>query len=73
MKDGFFRVAAVTPKVRVADPTYNREQICKRLEEGEAAGAGLMVFPELCLTAAERGRYCFCARIGEICFYRSHC
>ena len=51
MKDGFFRVAAVTPKVRVADPTYNREQICKRLEEGEAAGAGLMVFPELCLTA----------------------
>ncbi|MCI8269648.1 MAG: NAD(+) synthase [Lachnospiraceae bacterium] len=51
MKDGFFRVAAATPGVRVADPVYNREQICRLLEDGETAGAGLMVFPELCLTA----------------------
>ena len=51
MRDGFFRVAAVTPKIRVADPVYNGGQICKWIEEGEKAGAGLMVFPELCLTA----------------------
>ncbi len=51
MRDGFFRVAAATPKVQVADPVFNREQICRLIEEGEAAGAGLMVFPELCLTA----------------------
>ena len=51
MKDGFFRVAAATPKVKVADPVYNREQICRMIEEGAANGAGLMVFPELCLTA----------------------
>ena len=51
MKDGFFRVAAATPKVKVADPVHNREQICIMIEEGEKNGAGLMVFPELCLTA----------------------
>lgn len=50
MRDGFFRVAAATPKIRVADPVYNREQICRIIEEGTAQGAGLMVFPELCLT-----------------------
>ena len=34
MKDGFFRAAAVTPEIRVADPEYNREQICRLIEEG---------------------------------------
>ena len=42
MKDGFFRVAAATPKVKVADPVHNREQICIMIEEGEKNGAGLM-------------------------------
>lgn len=51
MNDGFFRVAAATPKIKVADPVYNREQICNLIEEGEEKGAGLMVFPELCLSA----------------------
>jgi NAD+ synthase (glutamine-hydrolysing) len=50
MKDGFFRVAAATPKIKVADPVYNREQICALIEEGTKMGAGLMVFPELVLT-----------------------
>lgn len=51
MKDGFFRAAAVTPEIRVADPEYNREQICRLIEEGAKSGAAMMVFPELCLTA----------------------
>lgn len=51
MKDGFFRVAAATPKVKVADPVHNREEICRLIEEGAKLGAGMMVFPELCLTA----------------------
>lgn len=51
MNDGFFRMAAATPKIKVADPVHNREKICHLIEEGEAAGAGLMVFPELCLSA----------------------
>ncbi len=51
MKDGFFRVAAATPEVKVADPVYNRTVICDMIDEGVRNGAGLMVFPELCLTA----------------------
>ena len=37
MKDGFFRVSAVTPKIRVADPVYNREEICKLISEGHGS------------------------------------
>ncbi len=50
MRDGFFRAAAVTPEIRVADPVFNAERICERIEEGERLGVGLMVFPELCVT-----------------------
>jgi len=50
MKQGFIKVAAVTPKIRVADPVYNAGVICERLKEAYAKGAKLIVFPELCLT-----------------------
>ena len=33
MKDGFIKVAAVTPKIRVADTTYNGELIRELMEE----------------------------------------
>ena len=35
MKDGFIRVAAVTPKIRVADPVYNQERIMEKIAEAE--------------------------------------
>ncbi len=50
MKDGFIRVAASTPEVKVADVEYNREQICCKIIEGRERGAKIMVFPELVLT-----------------------
>ncbi len=50
MNQGFIKVAAVTPKIRVADPVHNRKEICGKLEEACAAGAKIIVFPELCLT-----------------------
>lgn len=50
MKHGFIKAAAVTPKIRVADPAYNAEAICQKLKEAWEAGARLIVFPELCLT-----------------------
>ncbi len=43
-------MAAVTPKIRVADPVYNAGVICERLEEAYAKGAKIIVFPELCIT-----------------------
>ncbi len=50
MKQGFVKVAAVTPKIRVADPVYNAEAICEELGKALNHGAKLIVFPELCLT-----------------------
>lgn len=51
MRDGFLRVAAATPQVRVADVEFNREEICRLIEDGRKRNAKIMVFPELSLTA----------------------
>lgn len=50
MKQGFVKVAAVTPKIKVADPKYNAEQICEKLDQAYEKDAKVIVFPELCLT-----------------------
>ena len=50
MKHGFIKAAAMTPKIRVADPEYNVKEVCKGIEEAFAKGAKIIVFPELCLT-----------------------
>lgn len=50
MKHGFVKAAAVTPRIRVADPEYNVEQMKECLKEAEAEEAAIIVFPELCVT-----------------------
>ncbi len=50
MKHGFIKAAAMTPKIKVADPVYNAKEICRGIEEALAKGARIIVFPELCLT-----------------------
>ncbi len=50
MKQGFVKVAALTPKIKVADPKYNREQIEIQLKEAYEKKAKIIVFPELCIT-----------------------
>ncbi len=50
MKHGFLKVAAVTPKIKVADPKYNARIICEKMNEAYEHGAKIIVFPELCLT-----------------------
>lgn len=50
MKHGFVKVAAITPKIKVADPIYNAEVICEEIDKAVQKGAKLLVFPELCLT-----------------------
>ena len=49
MKYGFVKVAAATPKIRVADVHYNGENIIQLIGRAEKAGAELLVFPELCV------------------------
>lgn len=50
MEHGFVKAAAVTPQIKVADAVYNAEQIILGIEEAAAAGAKIIVFPELCIT-----------------------
>ncbi|MDE6908472.1 MAG: NAD(+) synthase [Lachnospiraceae bacterium] len=50
MFDGFIKTAAVTPKIKVADCIHNVGAICRGIDEAVAAGAKLIVFPELCMT-----------------------
>ena len=50
MQDGFVKIAAATPDLRVADCAYNASEIVKLAKQAAAKGAHLVVFPELCLT-----------------------
>ena len=50
MQDGFVKIAAATPDLRVADCAYNASEIIEQAKQAAAKGARLIVFPELCLT-----------------------
>ena len=50
MKHGFFKVAAATPIIKTADPSFNAENIIKMMEEAEKKGVKVLLFPELSLT-----------------------
>lgn len=65
MKHGFIKVAAVTPKIRVADPAYNGELICRHMAETTEAGAKIIVFPELCISGYTCGDLFFQEKLLE--------
>jgi NAD+ synthase (glutamine-hydrolysing) len=50
MRHGFIKVAAVTPKIRVADPEYNGKAIVEKMLEAMEHKAKIIVFPELCIS-----------------------
>lgn len=50
MKDGFIKVAAITPHVKVCDVDYNCQSICELMKESSEKGNKITVFPELCIT-----------------------
>ncbi|MDR2355339.1 MAG: NAD(+) synthase [Clostridiales Family XIII bacterium] len=52
---GMLRVAAITPRLRLADTKYNAREILRCARKAEAAGAGVALFPELCLTGYSCG------------------
>jgi NAD+ synthase (glutamine-hydrolysing) len=47
----FIRIGACVPHVAVTEPRRNADNVLGLLAEGDAARVGLMVFPELCLSA----------------------
>ena len=50
MKDGFIKVAAGTPDIKVADCEYNRAEITALIDKAYAAGVRILALPELCIT-----------------------
>ncbi len=55
MKNGFIKVCAAVPKIRVADPQYNVAEMLRLAEEADRAGVRVLVYPELVLTGATCG------------------
>ncbi len=82
MQDGFVKVAALTPEVRVADVSFNVDAcVAAATEACTQDGAMVVVLPELCLTgytcedlfwqdallaAADRGLAAVAARTAEL-------
>lgn len=50
MKYGFFKTAAASCDIKVANCAFNTESILKAIREAENSGAELIVLPELCIT-----------------------
>ena len=55
MKDGFVKVCAATPEIRLADTVFNAGKICELMRSAAEAGAAVTVFPELCVTGYSCG------------------
>lgn len=51
MDHGFVRVAAAVPVLRVSDCIFNSDNISEMINEADARGVQLIVFPELSITA----------------------
>ena len=50
MRDGFIKVAAGTPQIKVADCRHNAEACFTLMREAAKQGVKVLVLPELCLT-----------------------
>lgn len=50
MIDGFIKVAAATPQIKVADCDFNKKSIINEIIKAEQQGVKLLCLPELCIT-----------------------
>lgn len=55
MKTGFIKTAAVSPELKVANTSFNTDQIIACAQNAAGGGAGIIVFPELAITSASCG------------------
>ena len=56
MKNGWIKVAAGTPRVQIADPAYNAEQIAASMQQAEKAGVQLLAGDTVGKSAQISGR-----------------
>ncbi|MBQ7102805.1 MAG: NAD(+) synthase, partial [Anaerotignum sp.] len=47
---GYVKVGAAVPRLKLADCTYNKEQIIEMAKDAAAKGVRVLTFPELCIT-----------------------
>ena len=53
MKNGFIKVAAASPVIRVCDCDYNADRVIETIEKAEKLGVKVLAFPALTLTGVE--------------------
>lgn len=62
---GFYRLAAATPQVRVADVEFNTNSVIACMKQAVAEGAHAVLFPEMCLTGYTCGDLFFQPRLQQ--------
>ena len=55
MFEGYIRVAAATPSIKIADCTYNAAQILELIKKADQEHVKLLCLPELCITGCTCG------------------
>lgn len=50
MKDGFVKIACITPEIKVADCEFNGSKIIESIVKAQSCGVKICVFPELSIT-----------------------
>lgn len=55
MKDGFIKIAAVSPATVVADTKFNTNQIKKAIDDANEQKVNILLLPELCVTSCTCG------------------
>ena len=53
MKNGFIKIAAAAPVIRVCDCDYNADRVIETMEKAETLGVKVLAFPALTLTGVE--------------------
>lgn len=62
---GYYRLAAATPRVRVAHVDFNVAELVGTMKSAVSGGAAVVVFPELCVTGASCGDLFFQPRLQQ--------
>ena len=60
------KIAVAAPKIRLCDPAYNAKLCIDMAKEADAAGADIILFPELTLTGATAGDLYFQEALLEV-------
>ena len=55
MREGFLRVGAIVPEIKLGNPMYNADRIIEKIKDAYDYGAEVVATPELCVTGASMG------------------